>query len=427
MGNAPGRRPQWLVHPRTGTWRWWSGHHWTQYTVVDPRRPSLPPFLSVPVVVFLVLDVVVFLGTYLQDALLLVIAAAPSLLVLAFLLFLDRVEPEPADGRWHALLWGMFVAGFLAGVVNEAVEFAFGPLAALLLAAPIGEEALKGAGILWAVKRGEIDDALDGAIYAGWVAVGFTVAEDFAYYVMAANDGTLIEMIAVRSVGTFAHPLFTVWIGIAVGRAVHARTDVRRAAIRGSGAAIGLHFLWNFTTLFDLWFAAFLAFVVLAGFAVHYLRRHERDFRHDVNGAAQLIAKASASSPLSPTALRTLETATDPLQVRAMRSRLSRRARRALDAERTAIVRLMLRVRRAGIVYPAEILEISDHLAEIERLAGATGPPPPNSAPIQPPSAPPPAQGTPRGTRPGTPPGTPGWDPWDPGPNRPSSDVDPFG
>ena len=33
--------------------------------------------------------------------------------------------------------------------------------------------------------------------------------------------------------------------------------------------------------------------------------------------------------------------------------------------------RLMLRVRRAGVVYPAEILELGDHLADIERLVGA--------------------------------------------------------
>lgn len=374
MGNAPSRRPQWLVHPRTGTWRWWSGHHWTQYSVPHPvpgqRRPVLPPFLSVPVLVFLLLDVVLYLAWGI-DVLLLGAAALPTLVVLAFLLALDRVEPEPAEGRWHALLWGMFVAGFVAAEVNMVVGGALGEVAALLVAAPLGEELLKGAGVLWAVRRGEVDDALDGAIYAGWVAVGFTIVEDYSYLVFGADEGALIETLLARGVGTFAHPLFTVWIGVAVGRAVAERTDVRRAFLRGLAVAVGLHVAWNLATLLPIFWGVYVAFLALAAFTVGYLRRHEREFRHDVNGAAQLIARAAAESPLSPGALRSLEQVTDPDAVRSLRAGVGRRARRALDAERTAIVRLMLRVRRAGVVYPAEILELGDHLAEIERLVGA--------------------------------------------------------
>jgi RsiW-degrading membrane proteinase PrsW (M82 family) len=326
---------------------------------------------STPVVVFGVLFITS--GVLLRSDIVLLLAAAalPSLVVLAFLLFLDRVEPEPVEGRWHALLWGGMVAGMLAGLINETVAFSAGELAAIVIAAPVGEELLKGAGLLWAVRRGEIDDVLDGAIYAGWIAVGFTVTEDLIYYVFAADDGILTEMILARSLGTFAHPLFTVWIGIAVGRAVAARTNVRTAMLRGAVPAIALHATWNLSTLLPIWAASFLAFVVLAGFTVRYLRRHEREFRHDVHGAAQIIADAAATSPLSPRALHTLERTTDVAKVRTLRRRLPLRARRALDAERAAIVRLLLRARRARIVYPAEILELGDHLAEIDRLATA--------------------------------------------------------
>lgn len=353
------------MHPRTRHWRWWSGHHWTQYSVPGPRRPVLPPVLSVPVVVFgalLLLSGILLRG---DVALLLVAAVLPSLAVLAFLLYLDRVEPEPADGRWHALLWGALVAGLIAGEINEAVLVTFGEAAAYLIAAPVGEELLKGAGLLWAVKRAEIDDALDGAIYAGWIAVGFTISEDFIYYLFAADDGVLLEEFLGRSLGTFAHPLFTVWIGIAVGRAVERRTGTRVALLRGAGVAIPLHAAWNLTTGFLL---PFVAFVVLAVITVVFLRRHEREFRHDVNGAAQLITSAAAHSPLSPGALTTLTRATDVDQARALRSQLTRRGRRALDAERTAVVRLMLRARRAGTIYPVEILAIGDHLTRIEHI-----------------------------------------------------------
>jgi len=379
MGNAPAsRRPQWAIHPRTGTWRWWSGHHWTQYSVPGPKRPVLPPFLSVPVVVFLMLDV----GFYLApgfDVLLLGAAALPPLVVLVFLLFLDRVEPEPAEGRWHALLWGMFVVGFVAGELNMGLAPLLGDTAVALVVAPVGEELLKAAGILWAVRRAEIDDALDGATYAGWIAVGFTVMEDYYYLVGAAEEGELLEMVFARGIGTFAHPLFTVWIGIAVGRAVAERTDLRRAALKGIGAAIALHVAWNLSTLLPIFWGVYVVFLALLAFTIGYLRRHEREFRHDVNGAARLIAAAAATSPLSPTALHPLEQVTDPDGVRELRRSAGRRARRAIDAERTAVVRIMLRARRAGMVQPAEILEIGDRLAEIERLAGGGPSRPPAS------------------------------------------------
>lgn len=355
------------MHPRTGTWRWWSGHHWTQYAARGQKRPILPPSLSVPVVVFGALFLIT--GVLLRpDAPLLIAAAiAPSLAVLAFLLYLDRVEPEPAEGRWHALLWGALVAGMIAGEINDAVLVRFGEVAMSLVSAPVGEEILKGAGLLWAVRRKEIDDALDGAIYAGWIAVGFTVTEDLVYYLFAADGGYLLEEFIARSLGTFAHPIFTVWIGIAVGRAVHERTSISRAMLRGLAIAIPLHAAWNLTFGIALPTIAFLA---LAAFSVGYLRRHEREFRHDVSGAAQLIARAAAESPLSPGALDSLEQVTDPVTARSLRTGLGRRVRRALDAERTAIVRLMLRARREGAVYPSQILELGDHLAEIKRLSG---------------------------------------------------------
>ena len=327
----------------------------------------MPPVLSVPVVIFGLLFLLS--GALLRPDLPLLTAAAvvPSLVILAFLLYLDRAEPEPADGRWHALLWGALVAGMIAGEINDAVLMAFGEVAVYLVSAPVGEEILKGAGLLWAVRRKEIDDALDGAIYAGWIAVGFTVTEDFIYYIFAADGGYLLEEFLARGLGSFAHPLFTVWIGIAVGRAVQERASLTRAMLRGLAIAIPLHAIWNLAFGIAL---PSIAFIALAAFTVGYLRRHEREFRHNVNGAAQLIARASGASPLSPAALATLERATDPGAARELRRGVGRRAKRALDAERTAIVRLMLRARRAGVVYPAEILEIADHLAEIERLAG---------------------------------------------------------
>ena len=295
-------------------------------------------------------------------------------MVLAFLLYIDRVEPEPAEGRWHAFLWGAFVAGFVAAELNMFVDGVFGEYATYLIAAPLGEELLKGAGVVWAVRRGEVEDALDGAIYAGWVAVGFTVMEDYVYYLIAADQGELLDTFIGRSLGTFAHPLFTVFIGLAVGRAVAEKADLRSAFLKGLAVAVGLHFAWNLATFAPFFIVVLIAFLALAGFTVEYLRRNEAQFRHDVAGAARVIARAASTSPLSPTALRTLQQASDPDAAWQMRRSLPRRSRRALDAERAAIVRLMLQARRAGEIYPAEILTLSSHLAEIDRIVSGSGP-----------------------------------------------------
>lgn len=377
------KRPQWMVDPRSGMWRWWSGHHWTQYEQAALKRPTLPPFLSVPVIVFLILDVALYLF-WGFNPILLGLAFAPTLLVLMFLLLIDRVEPEPAEGRWHAFLWGVFVAGFIAAEVNDVIGAFFGDYAVILIAAPLGEELLKGAGVLWAVRRGEVDDALDGAIYAGWVAVGFTVIEDYVYYVLAASEGQLFDTVIGRGMGTFGHPLFTVWIGLAVGRAVAEKIDIRKAFVKGLAVAVGLHAAWNLSTLLPIGGLVFVAFLALAGLTVEYLRRHERQLRHDVAGAARVIARAAATSPLSPTALRTLEQATDPQSAWRLRKSLPRASRRALDAERAAIVRVMLRVRKARKVYPAEIVTLSDHLGEIDRITRGSSPNRPRPGPGRP-------------------------------------------
>jgi hypothetical protein len=258
--------------------------------------------------------------------------------------------------------------------VNSLVDAALGEYAVLLLSAPLSEELVKGAGVLWAVRRGEIEDALDGAIYAGWVAIGFTVMEDYVYYLIASDQGDLLETLIGRTMGTFAHPLFTIFIGLAVGRAVADKTDLRAAFAQGLVVAVGLHALWNLSTITPFSTVTLVAFLVLAGFTVEFLRRNEQQFRHDVAGAARVIARAAANSPLSPTELRTMQLASDPDSAWQLRRSLPRRSRRALDAERAAIVRLMLHARRAGVIYRVEILALSDHLAEIDRITRRSGP-----------------------------------------------------
>ena len=175
-----------------------------------------------------------------------VLGLVPIAIVGPVLVWLDRVEPEPWSARVHAFLWGAFVATAVSGIVNEVVGAVFGLGAALVISAPIIEETMKALGIGYAVRRKELDGVMDGVVYAGWTALGFAVVENFLYFGLAEQEGQLLLVFVLRAGLTpFAHPLFTAWTGIAIGRAVARGVPLFPTALGGLLLAIACHAAWN--------------------------------------------------------------------------------------------------------------------------------------------------------------------------------------
>ena len=138
------------------------------------------------------------------------------------------------------------VAVLVSLIVNVAVGLLAGEQAAAVLSAPIVEEAMKGLGVYWAVRRREVDGVTDGIVYAAWVALGFAVVEDMSYFATASVSGSLLSVFVLRALLTpFAHPLFTFWTGLAIGRAVRAGRPVWPRALWGYGLAVATHMAWN--------------------------------------------------------------------------------------------------------------------------------------------------------------------------------------
>jgi protease PrsW len=239
----------WYVDPTgTGWWRWWDGTMWTQHVSapVAPRRPRLPRFLSPPVVVCGVLALVLVGLIAIVSPLSVLAGLIPLAIVLPVLSWLDRVEPEPWSSRIHALLWGASVAIVVAGIVNTIVGAAFGEVAAIVISAPLVEEGAKALGVVWAVRRREVDGVSDGIVFAGWVALGFAVVEDMTYFAAADVEGAFVTTVVLRAFLTpFAHPLFTFWIGLAVGLAVRRGRRLGPSLVWGMALAVGTHALWN--------------------------------------------------------------------------------------------------------------------------------------------------------------------------------------
>ncbi len=239
----------WYPDPTTpNTWRWWNGHAWTTF-VADgaiQRKPRLPRWLSVPVVVCLPLVLLGLIVMIVTQPVSVLLGLVPLAIVLPVLAWLDRVEPEPRASKVHALLWGACVAVTVSIAVNTIVAVVAGDIASMVVSAPLIEEGSKAAGIVWALRRREVDGVTDGIVYAGWIALGFAVVEDMTYFATASVDGSLVPVFVIRALLTpFAHPLFTFWTGLAIGRAVQQGRSIFPAAAWGLAIAVGLHALWN--------------------------------------------------------------------------------------------------------------------------------------------------------------------------------------
>jgi protease PrsW len=340
--------PGWYRDPTgVATWRWWDGRSWTGYVDRHARRPRLPAWLSVPVLVGAVLVVPML-------AYALVMAPLPTLLplptfavVLAVFVWFDRLEPEPWQERVHAVLWGATVAIVVAGLVNAVVHLVAGEVAMTVVSAPIVEEAMKGLGVLAAVRRRKVDSITDGIVYAGWVAAGFALVENVEYFQFAAAEGALLATVVLRGVlAPFAHPLFTIWIGVGIGRAVVRGRNPVLGALPGFVLAVVLHAAWNGTTLlaadeaFGTALLLVVAFVVLfAGTATVLVigRLRGRD------EGARLVPQVAARYGLTTPEVLAFS---DWRRTLAIRRSLSRPERRAFDARHAAVARLVALHRR---------------------------------------------------------------------------------
>ena len=219
---------------------------WTTHTNAKAKKPVLPGWLSVPVLIAMVFVVPVLIFAVVTMPHVVVLSLAPLVAVLPVMIWLDRVEPEPRSALVHALLWGATISVLGASIVNATVSAIGGKLAGAVISAPLIEEALKAGGILYAVRRRELDSPMDGIVYAGWTAVGFAVVEDIEYFARAWQDGSLALVFVLRGIlAPFAHPLFTAWTGLAIGRAVARGKGVFPSILWGYALAVLSHALWN--------------------------------------------------------------------------------------------------------------------------------------------------------------------------------------
>ncbi|HEY9293253.1 MAG TPA: PrsW family intramembrane metalloprotease [Microlunatus sp.] len=194
-----------------------------------------------------------------------ILALPTGVAVVALLLFLDRLEPEPPLRLVFAFLWGAGVSCLFALIINttgllilsSTVGQQEGTVIGASVIGPIVEETLKGAVLvllLWR-RRDDIDGPTDGIIYAGMVGIGFAIVEDINYYSENFDSASsLITVVIMRGVlSPLCHPLFTSLTGLGVAYAANHRGGRGVLAVVGGWiAAMTLHAIWNFSGQFGL-------------------------------------------------------------------------------------------------------------------------------------------------------------------------------
>lgn len=212
------------------------------------------------------------------------LALIPLVIVVGFLIRIDRWEPEPWKTKISVFLWGAGVATLSAGILNTAlhhnIAYSTGDAqgASALSAtfvAPLVEETLKGVVVLIVVlvRRTNINSVLDGVVYAGFSAAGFMFTEDILYFLRGEAEGTtnLIVLVVMRGIfSPFLHVMATSMTGIGLALALlKFKRGWSKAGIVAVFwvCAMGIHFLWNGSASYGGgWFLVLYAVVQVPAF-----------------------------------------------------------------------------------------------------------------------------------------------------------------
>ncbi len=180
-----------------------------------------------------------------------------------FLYYLDRYEKEPLPLLAVVFSWGAVVAAGFAFLINSLSsmgiylitqsDFAT-QLTVSTMVAPIVEESLKGAAVLfiYILYKSEFDSPLDGLIYGGITALGFAATENIWYihqlgYLQSGWQG-LVDLAIIRVVIVgWQHPFYTAFIGLGFALSRQSRKQIGKWLLPVAGwmAAILFHFLHN--------------------------------------------------------------------------------------------------------------------------------------------------------------------------------------
>jgi RsiW-degrading membrane proteinase PrsW (M82 family) len=318
------------------------------------------------------------------------LALLPVPLLIAVVLLLDRLEPEPRGNLVFAFAWGAGIAALLAAVINTAglvfvtqpeLGKTTGEYVSATFGAPVVEESLKGGVLLWLLwrRRPEFDGPTDGIIYAAMVGLGFAMMENVGYYISALVRPAVggVSLLGLTFVfrgllAPLAHPMFTSMTGIGAAYAATHRRGGWAVGVGLAGAMI-LHGLWNGLTAFGL-AGIVLAYGLLACVLVVLIAVVVADRRRIVRLIRRFLPAYQADGLITEAELRMLCTLRERQAARAWARRVGgRTAARAMTDYQLAATELALAHQRAerGTFAPGQFEQRRQALAGVMASARA--------------------------------------------------------
>jgi len=168
--------------------------------------------------------------------------AIPALVAMWFVDRLDAKRPEPPRLRRLVALGGMvsvipaivleLVLGRTVGAkVAPAMTYQGATFQAFIVAAFV-EEACKIAVVYWIVwRRPELDERMDGIVYASRAGLGFALVENVLYLLNQGSLGGQLSLWIMRA--ALAVPGHAMWTGMSGAMAARRRFDGRGLGIVG--------------------------------------------------------------------------------------------------------------------------------------------------------------------------------------------------
>ncbi len=191
----------------------------------------------------------------------LLLAVAPTIIIIFFVLKFDRFEKEPT-----VLLVKLFVIGAItvipAAILENLVPFdmsASHSIPQIFLYALLGvaliEETLKYLAVkIYAYNKPSYDEIYDGIIYCVLVSLGFATVENILYVSMYGTSTAIIRSLTAVP----AHAIFAVSMGyfMSLGKALRTKQTYYR--VMTLAVPILLHAIYDFILFIEFEYAMFL-------------------------------------------------------------------------------------------------------------------------------------------------------------------------
>lgn len=332
--------------------RLWDGLQWTEHTrdavpTANTDR-ELPKFMVVPALCMA--PTLLYVAYLFYSYPIVVILASLGLLftIPAFMWF-DKLEPEPRVHRCNAFVWGAGVCVLLAGIINTMVAVVAGLGFSAVVSAPLLEEGLKVLGIVILARKKTIGSPLDGFVYAGYIGLGFASVENLLYYQESLETlgfSGLATVFVFRGLfAPFAHPYFTIWAGLLIGKACRDSKSIFPAVLKGLAIGIPLHAIWNASTLSGNMGIMVVVALVNLGIFFAVTHRMVKTRRSEIEKVRNNIRSLAFTFNISP---KELEIYGDLKLVKQFRKSMSTSDRREFDYRYSTIVGRLLEAENAA-------------------------------------------------------------------------------